>query len=111
MALTISSEVADTLANSVKAALAKMSDDHQALFEDEYKQKSKSLGLMMFFAIVLPIQHFLLGKTGMGIAFVITFCGMGAWYIVEWFLTPGRVKDYNANLATQILTDIKLVHG
>ena len=59
--------------------------------------------LMMAFAILLPIQLFLLDKILLGIVFLITGGGFGVWYVVEWFLTPQRVRDYNTKVASETL--------
>jgi hypothetical protein len=88
-----------------------MPDEQQLLFEDEYKRKAKSTGLLTVLAIFFPIQLFLLGKTGLGIAFIITLGGMGIWWIIEWFITPGRVKSFNEDVATRLLTEMKIMHS
>lgn len=42
----------------------------------------------------------------LGILFLITGGGVGVWYVVEWFLTPGRVRDYNARVANKALAAV-----
>ena len=101
--------------------------DQRIEFVKEYNRMARSPGIMQLFAIVFPIQHFLLGRWGMGIVFMFTMpfaviAGLAAgaaeedsgtggylgallmlagivWYIVEWFLTQRRVRDYNQALA------------
>jgi hypothetical protein len=109
MGLELSSYVTDSLPSTVKSALSKMSAEQQSLFYDEYKRKSKNLGLLMVLAIVFPIQLFLLGKTGLGLAFLFTMCGGGIWWVIEIFMTPKRVKEYNADVATTIVRDMKIM--
>lgn len=58
---------------------------------------------MMALAILLPIQLFFLGKILLGILFVLTAGGFGVWYVIEWFLTPQRVRDYNTRVANEVL--------
>ena len=111
MSIAISPSISDRLPATVKTALAKMPDEQQLLFEDEYKRKSKSSGLLTALAILFPIQLFLLGKTGLGIAFIITLGGMGVWWIIEWFITPKRVKSFNDDAATRLLTEMKIMHS
>jgi hypothetical protein len=111
MSIVISPSTLDRLPATVKTALAKMPDEQQLLFEDEYKRKSKSSGLLTALAILFPIQLFLLGKTGLGIAFIITLGGMGVWWIIEWFITPKRVKSFNDDAATRLLTEMKIMHS
>ena len=44
--------------------------DHGLRFAEEYNRMSRSPGIMQLFAMVLPIQLFLLGRWGMGIVFM-----------------------------------------
>jgi len=111
MALEIESSIADKLPNMVKTSLAKLSTEHQAQFVEEYKRKSKNFGLLMVLAIIFPIQLFLLGKVGLGIAFLLTGGGMGIWWIIEIIMTPKRVKDFNENIASTIMRDLKIMNS
>lgn len=61
------------------------------------------MGWMMALAILFPIQLFFLGKVFLGILFWITGGGLGVWYVIEWFLTPKRVYDYNTRVANEAL--------
>ena len=51
------------------AAFRKMDETQRITFESAYRQKQVSKGLMIALAILFPIQLFLLGKTGLGLAF------------------------------------------
>ena len=93
----------------VLASLNKMDETQRLTFESAYRQRKLSKGVMVTLAILFPIQHFLLGKTGMGVAFWLTFWGSGVWWIVEIFLTSGRVDEYNGQVATEIARDLKLM--
>ena len=111
MGLNVSTKTADNLPSSIKAALAKMPEEQQALFEDEFNRKSRSKVTMLLLAIFFPIQLFLLNKTALGVLFIITCAGLGFWWIAELFLTPGRVRDYNGEVATRMLTDMKIMNS
>jgi len=111
MSIAVSPSISDRLPATVKTALAKMPDEQQLLFEDEYKRKAKSTSLLTVLAICFPIQLFMLGKTGLGIAFLITLGGMGIWWLIECFLTPSRVKSFNEDVATRLLTEMKIMHS
>jgi hypothetical protein len=80
-----------------------LSDEQRAAFANRYNSAKRSMALMMALAIIFPIQLFFLGKVLLGILFLITGGGFGVWYVVEWFLTPGRVREYNAKMAGDIL--------
>ena len=99
MALDIPTGVAQKLNPIAKAALSVMSPEEQKTLQERYQKRAKSTGLMVFLSIVFPpVQLFLLRKTGLAIAFVLTAGMGGIWYIIEWFLTPKRVREYNANV-------------
>lgn len=109
MALEIKPSIVKRLPITVKTALAKMSTEDQMAFEHEFKKKSKSTVVMVFLAMFFPIQLFVLGKTGLGVVFLLTGGGFGIWYFIEWFVTPKRVREINDDIATKILTDMKLM--
>jgi len=62
---------------------------------------------MVLLAIFFPIQLFFVGKVGLGVAFLLTAGGCGLWWIVEIFLSPKRVRDYNEEISLQIARDLK----
>ena len=101
----------DTLPSSVKQGITKLSPELQAVFEEEYKRKKKSKALILLLALFFPIQHFLLGKSGLGIIFFLTGGGLCLWWIVEWFLAIPRVNNYNEDLAKTIARDIKIMNS
>lgn len=86
---------------AVSAAFHELSEDRQAAFVATYNGRKRSMALMMALAIIFPIQLFFLGRILLGILFVLTGGGLGVWYIIEWFLTPQRVRDYNTKVATE----------
>lgn len=111
MSIAVSPSISNRLPATVKTALSKMPDEQQLLFEDEFKRKSKNTGLLTALAVLFPIHLFMLGKTGLGIAFLITLGGMGFWWVIEWFITPGRVKSFNDDVATRLLTEMKIMNS
>ena len=88
-------------------AAKELSDQQKSTFLADYGRRKRSTGLMMVLALLFPIQLFFLGRIGLGVLFLLTGGGFGVWYVVEWFLTPGRVRKYNDDLALQIVRDIK----
>jgi hypothetical protein len=95
------------LPGTAVSAYASLSPEQKTAFSDFYNSRKRSMPLMMALAILFPIQLFLLGRIVLGILFLITGGGLGVWYVVEWFLTPGRVRDYNAKVASETLTLIQ----
>jgi hypothetical protein len=88
------------------AGFQHLSEEQKVAFVSRYRSAKRSMALMMGLAIVFPIQLFLLGKVLLGILFIITVGGFGVWYVVEWFLTPGRVREYNREVASDILVSM-----
>ena len=108
MALTIPREMQKSLPPRVRTDLAEQSEEKQQMFADLYKKKSRSKGAMIALSILFPIQLFFLGKIGLAIAFLLTGGGFFIWYIIEWFLTSGRVDKYNEKVAEELLAEVKL---
>lgn len=88
------------------AGYQSLSDEQQAAFAGRYNASKRSMPVMVALAILFPIQLFFLGKVLLGLLFLITGGGFGIWYIVEWFLTPGRVREYNSQVASDILASM-----
>ena len=109
MGLNVSSAMLDTLPSSLKQALAQMSEQQQAMFEEEYKRKMKPPMKMQLLAIFFPIHHFLMGKTGTGILFWITLGGFWIWWIIDMFAIGSRVRDFNEDIARTLLRDMKMM--
>jgi len=99
--------VIDGIPEKARPALMEMSDTQKASFLSEYDRRKRSTGLMILLAIFFPIQLFFLGRVGLGILFLLTMGGLVVWYVIEWFLTPGRVRKYNQSLALQIVQDLQ----
>lgn len=109
MGLAIEESISKNLPMMLKEPLSKMSEEKQSIFVEEFKKRSKNVGIMTVLAVFLPIQLFLLGKTGLGLVYWLTLGGLGIWWVIEIFLTSKRVKEYNTDVGTQILRDMKLM--
>lgn len=88
-------------------AFEELTEEQKAAFVGQYSTRKRSMPLMVALSILFPIQLFFLGKVILGIIFVLTGGGFGVWYVIEWFLTPGRVRDYNAKVASEVLAGVK----
>lgn len=89
------------------AGYQELTPEQQEVFSAHYASRKRNTALMVLLSIFFPIQLFLVGRIGLGILFWLTGWGLGVWWIIEWFLTPGRVRDYNARVATDSLNLIK----
>lgn len=89
------------------AAYQELSEDQKVAFVAAYNDRRRSTPLMVALAILFPIQLFFLDRILLGVLFVITGGGLGIWYVIEWFLTPKRVLDYNTKVASETLSLVK----
>lgn len=87
------------LTATAQTGFQNLTEAQQSAFVTYYNQHRRSTGLMMVLAILFPVQLFFLGKIVLGIIFWLTGGGFLVWYFIEWFLTPGRVRDYNAGVS------------
>lgn len=106
--LVISNSIADELPSSVRQALATLPEHQQSTFEEDYRRRRKSKAVYFLIALLFPIQHFLLGKVGLGIVFILTAGGLWLWWMIEWFYTPfKRIPDANEEIARSLVRDLK----
>ncbi len=108
--LYIESSIADILPSMVKVTLSKMSEEKQSMFVEEFKRKKKSLGLAYFFLIIcLGIPYGYLGKWGLQLVYWFTGAGLLFWFFYLLFALPGMVKNYNQDVASQVVRDLKIM--
>jgi len=100
------SQMTTMLDSETQRAIGLLSADRQNHFYLEHKKRSRSVRAMVILAVFFPIQLFFLRKIGLGVLFWLTAGGLGVWWIIEWFLTPGRVKAYNNEVAKEILDEL-----
>jgi len=92
--------------------MTKMTEAQKSAFQSEMNRvrKDRTTGLMLtLFLGGLGIHHFYMGKTGLGVAYLL-FC----WTLIplfasfiELFLIMGRVDSYNSSQAEQIAVRVK----
>jgi hypothetical protein len=109
--MDIPNNVKNQLNPSTKHALNNLSEEQLMYFIDEFQRKKKDPGLMLVLAIFFPIQLFLIGKTGLAIAFWLTGGGCGIWWIIEMFMAMPRTREYNDDIAKQIFHEVKTMHN
>jgi hypothetical protein len=108
--LYIQSSIADSLPSMVKNELAKMPAQRQEEFVEEYKRKAKSLGIAYLFLIVVLAMHYgYLRKWGLQIVFWLTGGGFFIWWFIDIFRLPGLVKNYNKDIATEVMRNLKSI--
>lgn len=90
---------------------ANMNPQQRAWFYAEYEQarKDEAIGVLLaLFLSCFGLHHFYLRRNGLGVLYIL-FCWTGITAIlgvIECFLMPGRVRDYNGMQATYIASHI-----
>lgn len=108
--LYLPNSVAKNLPMMVKNELMKMSPNKQEEFLDEYMRKTKSVGLAYLFLLVVFSAHYgYLNKWGLQAVFWITGGGLLIWWIIDIFRLSGLVGEYNREVATNIMRDLKVM--
>lgn len=106
--LYIPSSIADNLPSMVKNELSRLSAQKQEEFVEEYTRKSKSVGLGYLFLIVIFASHYgYLKKWGLQIVFWLTGGGFVIWWFIDLFRIGGLVKNYNKDVATDVMRNLK----
>ena len=108
--LIVSPSIVKILPLMVKEALSKMPENKQMMFVEEYKRRKKSTALAYSFTLIcLGIPYGYLGKWGLQILFWLTGAGFGLWLIYLIFAIPGLVRNYNRDVACQVLRDLSIM--
>lgn len=88
--------------------LENLPEHQQQAFFEEYKRKEKSL-VVAYLLWLISCHYIYVGKIGTFFIYLITFAGFLIWGFIDLFRMPGIVRDYNKDVATEILKNLKLV--
>jgi energy-converting hydrogenase Eha subunit G len=98
------------LPSMVKAEIAKMPPDKQEHLVEEFRRKSKSMGIT-YVLWLFGFHYAYLGKLGWLLLYWLTFGGLLIWTIIDLFRIPGMVGTYNKDVAVDVLRDLKIITG
>lgn len=108
----IPASIADRVPSMVRNELSKMSAQNQEEFVEEFKRKSKSIGLAYLLLIFVFALHYgYVRKWGLQVLFWLTGGGLFIWWLVDLFRIPGIIRDYNKDTATDIMRNLKAIRG
>lgn len=105
----IPNSVFDKLPAMVKVELVKMHATKQSLFVEEFRRKSKSVGLAYLLWFIIGLHYIYLGKLGWQLFYWITAGGLLIWTIIDLFRIPGMVNGYNKDVAMDVFRDLKII--
>src|SRR5579884_4011680 len=99
----IPASIADNLPAMVRNELGKLPAHRQEEFVEEYRRKAKSAGPAYLLWLLLGWHYIYLRKWGIQFLFWLTLGGFFIWWIVDLFRIPGMVRDYNKDVAVDVL--------
>ncbi len=94
---------------AVQAALAKMNNYEQSMFVEEYKRRKKSIGFAYFLWIIFGLHYGYVHKWGVQLCFWISLGGVFLWWIISLFIIPKMVRDYNRDIAVDVMRSQKIM--
>lgn len=95
----------------VRSGVSGMDAMHQEQFLEEFRRKEKSPGTTFVLWFFLGWHYAYLGKWGVQILYWRTLGGLWLWAIADLFRIPGLVRDYNKDVAVDVLRTMKAVSG
>jgi hypothetical protein len=108
--LMLSESVTKNLPSMVKSELAKMDASKQSEYLEEYKRKQKSNtnGFLLLFLLGMPFGY--VGKWGLQILFWLTGGFFFFGYFVMIFFVPSLVRNYNKDLAIEVMRNLASIN-
>lgn len=106
--LLIPESISKDLPAMVKNELSKLSHQKQEEFIDEFKRRRKDI-VVAYLLGAIGFHYLYLGRIGLFFAFAFTGGGFLIWYFVDLFRTLGMVKDYNRDVAMEIMRNLKVI--
>lgn len=108
-ALLIPPSIHDDLPAVVRNELAALPPHSLEAFLEEYRRKTKSTGAAYVFWLLLGAHYAYVGKWGLFLLYWFTAGGFLIWAIVDIFRMPGIVRDYNKDVAVDVLRSLKAI--
>ena len=105
--LMIPPSVAVNLPAVVRNSLAELPATRQEEFLEEYRRRAKSIGPAYILWLLLGFHYIYQRKWGLQILFWLTLGGLWLWWIVDLFRMPGMVRDYNKDVATDVMRTVR----
>ncbi|MDK2772132.1 MAG: TM2 domain-containing protein [Flavobacterium sp.] len=107
--LYVPNSISGSLPSMVKNELAKMSAQKQEEFIEEYKRKKKSLGFTYVLWFFLGWHYAYTRKWGIQVLFWFTVGGLFVWWFIDIFRIPGMIKNYNKDVAMDVMRNLKAI--
>jgi hypothetical protein len=95
------------LPSMVRNQLAALSPGEYQAFREEYDRRAKNTGTCYLLWFFLGWYYAYLRKWGLQVLFWLSAGGFLIWAIVDLFRIPQLVRDYNKEIAIDVLRDLK----
>ena len=93
----------------VRNELARLGPQKQEEFVEEYRRNSKSLGAAYVCWLLFGVHYAYHRKWGLQVLYWLTVGGYGIWAIIDLFRMPSISKNYNKDVAVDVLRNLKAV--
>lgn len=107
--LFIPKSMSRDLPSMVNNELARLTAQKQEEFIEEFKRKKKSVGFTYALWFFLGWHYAYLGKWGVQVLFWLTLGGLFFWWFIDLFRVSGMVKNYNKDIAMDVMRNLKAV--
>lgn len=95
----------------VRDELVKLTERQQATFSQEYRRRSKSIGVAYLLWLCLGWHYAYLGRWGTQILYWLTAGGLGLWILIDLFRLASVVGSYNRTVAVGVMKDLQAIRG
>ena len=98
---------AGDLPKMVQSELSTLSQSAHNAFVEEYNRRSKSVGVGYLLWLFLGWHYAYLGKWGVQLLYWLSIGGLFIWCFIDLFRVPSMVRDYNKDVAIDVLRDLR----
>ena len=103
--------ISKNLPSAVKSSLNAMTPQQQEEFLEEYKRRSKSVGVAYLLWFFLGFHYAYLRSWGVQFLYWITIGGLFIWTFIDLFRLAGVVRNRNRDIAMDTMREIKTISG
>lgn len=83
-----------------------MSTEDRLMLQSQYDNERKDPTIALVLAF-FGIHYFYLGNIGLGVVFMLTFGGLGVWWLIDLFRVKKLADEYNLQKVDEISTLIR----